>query len=491
MKLHRWFVLLLAVLVLLTGVAACGPADDTGTTTTTGDSSTTVTTTGGSADTDGTTATNNDATSDGSTMTNQGVSSQTTASTAVNKTDFSSLKGATVKIHTGATPSDEEKAFAKNFETKYGCTVKWVTVSWGEFQTKLVQLVTSGDAMDIFKASDQNFVNYVAKKLIQPIDDYIDISNPYFSETFMDMFKWKNERYILYNPNTYISHYAFIYYNKTMFEDEGVTEPYEWYKQGKWTFEQFRETAKAMTKDTNNDGKSDILGFGTWWYEGLLLANGNSQVTLKQDGTIQIDLQQKSAYTAMQLIEDMQLVDHSFDYSANVSDMFLNSKMAMILERPWEAVGAYDMYNEDYFPDELGFCPIPTGPDANGTVYAPVLIHGYAIPTGADNPLGAVAWFLENAAYSEQHQNDADVLAERRRMISDEHLAIAKEYMANATPICSFSNSIGSWGTGKWEMWAGILRDNIPPATIVTQKVGLLKNEIQRTLTGSSDKIGD
>lgn len=500
MKLYKGLALLLSVLIVVS-VTACGGGSATSGTTTnssqtqeTGEGSTT-------AATDvGTTNDGNDATTTvvggGNTTTADTATTTTTTTASTNSkpqdlNDFSDIRGTTVRIHYGSALTDEEIAYNKRFEQKYGCKVEPVVVGWSELDTKIVQLVSSGQPMDYFKLSDQNFINYAAKKLIQPIDKYIDLDNKYCSKPFMDMFVWKGEHYLMYNPATYMSHYAFIFYNKTMFEDEGVKEPYEWYKEGKWDFEQFRKTAREMTKDTNRDGKTDVYGFGTWWYEGLLMANGNSQVVVNNNGTIDITLQQKSAYTALQLIEDMQLVDHSYDWSANATEMFLNSQMAMVLERPWEAVGAYNMYNQDYFPDEIGFCPAPKGPDTGDTVYAPVLIHGYAIPMRAINPRGAVAWFLENAAYSESRQNDPKVLAERRRMISDEHRAIALEYIANSTPLCSLSNGIGSWGTGKWELWAGVLRDNIPPATIVAQKVNLLKTQIDTTISGNSGDIND
>ncbi len=423
--------------------------------------------------------------------TTKGSTAATTTRAPDKKMDFSSIKGTTLKVHIGNEPTDKDKKLAEEFKKKYGCTVTYEVISWTEFQTKLVQAVNAKTPVDYIKFSDQDFINYAAKKIIQPIDDYIDINNQYFSKSFMERFKWKNQMYLMYDPANYTSSYGFIFYNKTMFEDEGETEPYDWYKQGKWDFEQFRKTARAMAKDTNKDGKMDILGFGTWWYEGLLLANGNSQVNINQNGTIDITLQNKSAYTAMQLIEDMQLVDHSFDWNTNATEMFLNSKLAMIFERPWEAVGAYDMYNPENFPDEIGFCPMPTGPDTGGKTYAPVLIHGYGIPTGAKNPLGAVAWFIFNAEYSKQHENDADVVKDRRRALSDEHRQIALDYIAKTTPLNSHVNSIGSWVTSKWEMWAGILRDNVPPATTVQTNINILKNEIQRTLGGSSNVIDD
>lgn len=344
-------------------------------------------------------------------VTGKGTGKATTA-TPGKKMDFSSIKGTTVKVHIGGNPSAKDKKLAEEFKKRYGCTVSYEVISWTEFETKLVQSVNSKNPVDYIKYANGEFINYAVKNIIQPIDDYIDINNRHFSKNFMERYKWKNQMYLMYNPALYTSSYGFIFYNKTMFEDAGETEPYEWYKQGKWNFDQFRKTARAMTKDTNKDGKMDILGFGTWWYEAFLLANGNSEVNVNQNGTIDILLQNKSAYTAMQLIEDMQLVDHSYDWKANATEMFLNSKLAMLFERPWEAVGAYDMYNPENFPDEIGFCPMPTGPDTGGKTYAPGDHPRVRHPHRRENPLGAVAWFIFNAEYAEEHQNDADVVKE-------------------------------------------------------------------------------
>lgn len=414
------------------------------------------------------------------------VSTSNSTISSINNMNFDSIRGTTVKIHVGANASEKEKVIAAEFEKKYGCKVSFELISWTEFQTKFVQSVNDKSPVDYITVSDQEFVNYAAKNLIQPIDNYINISDTRFSKTFMDMFQWKGKHYVMYSPGSYTSSYGFIFFNKTMFEDEGVTDPYTLYKQGKWDFQKFRETARLMTKDTNNDQKMEIRGFGTWWYDAFLLMNGNSQVKINNNSTIDVILNQKSAYTAMQLIEDIQLVDHSYDWNTNATDQFMNSKLAMIFERPWHAVGVYDLYNEENFPDEIGICPPPKGTDTGATYYAPTIIHGNGIPVGAKNPKAAVAWYLFTVDYSEKHKNDADALVQRRRSLSDEHLKIANDFISIATPLNSHANGIGGWYFSKWEMWAGILRDNIPPATTVEKNINILKNEIKQTIGQST-----
>lgn len=49
-------------------------------------------------------------------------------------------------------------------------------------------------------------------------------------------------------------------YNKTMFQQRGVPDPWEAYK-GQWTWDQFVEAATRLTQDADRDGKVDIFGF--------------------------------------------------------------------------------------------------------------------------------------------------------------------------------------------------------------------------------------
>lgn len=56
------------------------------------------------------------------------------------------------------------------------------------------------------------------------------------------------------------------YYNKTMFEEYGVTTPKEHFLAGNWTWDTLLQTMEAMTQDVNSDGKTDTYGLnGASW----------------------------------------------------------------------------------------------------------------------------------------------------------------------------------------------------------------------------------
>jgi len=283
---------------------------------------------------------------------------------------------------------------------------------------------------------------------------------------------------------------AMIYYNKTMFEDAGVTDPYTLYKQGKWDYATFRKTAKDMSKDTNKDGKTDVFGFHFVFRDIFVTANGNRQVKVNDNGTVDITMNQPSAYAGWQLYQNMQLVDKSMDWQNDGPALFMGGRLAMLMERPWNVVGFYKMYDKKNFPDELGMVPPPKGPDTGSTYYAPSIMSTYSIPTHAKNPLGASAWMYFGETYKKEHYNDADAAKQRRITISDEHMKIYNEFLGKAVVINTLVNGIGDWSTARWPMEAEMIRDNVPPATAIPKHMNVLKDEINKVLN-SGGAIND
>jgi ABC-type glycerol-3-phosphate transport system substrate-binding protein len=55
-----------------------------------------------------------------------------------------------------------------------------------------------------------------------------------------------------------------VFYNKTMFENNGIKTPTEYYKEGKWDWNALKEVGIKLTQDTDKDGTIDQWGFMTW-----------------------------------------------------------------------------------------------------------------------------------------------------------------------------------------------------------------------------------
>ncbi|MDD6236823.1 MAG: extracellular solute-binding protein [Clostridiales bacterium] len=394
---------------------------------------------------------------------------------------YSKIKGTTVKVYNAADPSKENLKLADAFYKKYGCKVQWEVMAWNEFKTKLLQSVAAKNTVDYFQYFDNQFAGFAANNVLQPVDNYIYIADKTWDKQVMSLFKWSGKRYGMYSSLLPNSDFGMIYYNKTMFENAGQKEPIEYYNEGKWNFETFKQVALDMTTDENGDGTTDVYGFATWWWDWAVSANGNRQVEIKDNKTVEITLNQASAYKGMQLLADL-TKRKAYLYSDQWGEFFKQSRSAMIFERPWNAIGYYDLYNTGNF--EIGVCPPPQGPDTK-TVYAPSIIAAGGIPSGAKNPLGAAAYYFFKSNYDYEHRNDAETMKNTRKYISEEHQKIIDAYRNKSVRINTQVDGFGNWVSVRNNMWQDIFVKQIPPSTAVSAHLNELKYEINSTLRGT------
>lgn len=71
-----------------------------------------------------------------------------------------------------------------------------------------------------------------------------------------------------------------LFFNKRLFEEAGIDpeEPYDLQKDGKWTWDKFEEYCKKLTKDSDNDGKTDQYAMASFskYYLPNAAANNNA-----------------------------------------------------------------------------------------------------------------------------------------------------------------------------------------------------------------------
>lgn len=81
-----------------------------------------------------------------------------------------------------------------------------------------------------------------------------------------------------------------LFYNKRLFKDAGIDPelPYELQASGEWTWAKFEELCKKLTKDTNNDGKTDQYALASFSKEFLPIVaatNNAGFIGRNEDGT--------------------------------------------------------------------------------------------------------------------------------------------------------------------------------------------------------------
>jgi multiple sugar transport system substrate-binding protein len=105
--------------------------------------------------------------------------------------------------------------------------------------------------------------DFMAKNLLKPLDSFIakdtaEVNPNDFSAYALNATKWQGKTYGL--PDN-MSLWA-IWYNADLFTKYGVKTPTEWAKEGKWTWDQFLQTAREMTR---GQGENKTWGLGSIW----------------------------------------------------------------------------------------------------------------------------------------------------------------------------------------------------------------------------------
>jgi multiple sugar transport system substrate-binding protein len=132
--------------------------------------------------------------------------------------------------------------------------------NWGGYYANLATLIASGKKPDLAFTASEGIKFLAQNGLVVPVNKFLD-NDPSaaalkddIAPALLQSFAYAGD--ITAIPNGWND--MVIYYNRKLFAAAGLPEP-----TADWTWDKFRETAKALTKDTNGDGKTDQYGF-TW-----------------------------------------------------------------------------------------------------------------------------------------------------------------------------------------------------------------------------------
>lgn len=200
--------------------------------------------------------------------------------------------------------------------------------SWSDFIQKWITMSTSGEAPDVINVGLEAAQMAVSNDLLMPLDDVVS-GDEYLSElkeeyapALLDGFSIDDKLYGLPSGTQTM----LIYYNKTMFDEAGLAYP----KDG-WTWDEFLENAKALTKE---DGS--VYGFGLsssyfqltpWWVTNdAALVSEDSQPTLNSTEMVE------AVEFLNQMVKDKVTPD---PISSDVYTMFSSKQLAMVGAGRW------------------------------------------------------------------------------------------------------------------------------------------------------------
>jgi ABC-type glycerol-3-phosphate transport system substrate-binding protein len=203
----------------------------------------------------------------------------------------------------------------------------------------IVRLSTSiagGEPPDLFLMNYRYYGQFAARDALEPVDTYLEGSEASsagdFFGTAMTPFQWQGRQVCL--PQNVSS--LVVYYNADRFAEAGLPLPAEG-----WTWDDMVRSARALTRDDDGDGTTDVYGLGVdpeiIRLAPLIWSNGGSLVDDEAAPT-RFDFD-APAVTAMQRFIDLRSLHEvtPTDEEAESEDLetrFLNDRLGMLMESP-------------------------------------------------------------------------------------------------------------------------------------------------------------
>lgn len=129
--------------------------------------------------------------------------------------------------------------------------------SQGEYRQRLAAAFSSGAPPDVMLVNYRRFATFADQGGLEPLTTYLAdsavIAEADFFPLAIDSFRWQGDIWCI--PQNISS--LVVYYNQDLFDAAGLSYP-----AGDWSWNDFLETAQALTQDTNGDGRIDQYGAG-------------------------------------------------------------------------------------------------------------------------------------------------------------------------------------------------------------------------------------
>ena len=257
--------------------------------------------------------------------------------------------------------------------------VKNIHVSGRSYSQKLLTMLAGNVPPDVAFCYEGDYGLLVRKGALTRLPDERVDTEAYFDEVIKAYYYEGGYYAIPRTMNTYV-----VFYNEDLFEQEGVSTP-----TGDWTWDDFLNAAKRLTKDTDGDGFTDQFGclvspIGIT-YAGTSFALQNEGELIGQDGSFVGDDPQhiERNVETLTFLRDLQYKHRVAPTSSYVQQakvggsLFIRGKVAMHVDGTWYLMQAREA--EDF---RWNIAPLPYRRKKANTIQSAC----YIIPKTAAHP---------------------------------------------------------------------------------------------------------
>jgi len=206
--------------------------------------------------------------------------------------------------------------------------------SQSDYRKRLGADFAAGTPADVILLNYRRYAAFAARGVLEPLGPYLEASRVIRAGDFypqaLEPFRWQGT--VMCVPQNLSS--LVVYYNRDLFDRAGVPRPTE-----DWTWDDFLQAARALTRDTRGTGRIDQYGLGTevsiFRLAPFVWQNGGELVDDPRAPT-RLTLDAPPAREALQWFVDLQtkhrVVPDLVEEKAESSERrFLNGRLGMFL----------------------------------------------------------------------------------------------------------------------------------------------------------------
>lgn len=264
----------------------------------------------------------------------------------------------------------------------YGLEVDCEVVAAEQMLTRFVNRAMAKDPPDLypcfFKPSLYN------SGYVQPWDGLIDLDSKLWKDIKNEVtqYKWNGH---IYSISPKFDRYAYVYYNKAMFDEAGEDYPADLFRKNKWDWNVFKNLSKQLTVDPQNTGTPTQYGVGIGEGEYLMYTTGSHFITFGANGELKNNLKSAEVARAMNFYIDLRKSGKMYS-GTTPREAFAQGQIAMLVGHMWYLSSFKNLVARN----ELGMAPLPKDPAAAST-YTLADSWGWCLSKDAKNVQGAVA----------------------------------------------------------------------------------------------------
>lgn len=302
--------------------------------------------------------------------------------------------GKEIELYNWNTQITAQKAAIERFTKETGIKVKYTVEGYETYLAKLASLVATGNPPTVVRLRD-NDPSYMMS--MQPINKTgYDFNDTYWDQ---DILMEYNVNGLLYGVNLESSPYyqpMVTFYNQELIDKYSLEDPYELWKDGKWTWKKMYEICEDFVKAAGDgySGLSTLVGE-------YVFSAGSSYYSYK-DNKYSANLKTTAFLKAMQNMNTQYQKGNICDIVGNSSDFSLG-KILFCNESEIAGRQSHYMMPEIKKKGTLRAVPIPAV-DGQKEYYVPILENeAYGVPNKAKNIELApyfLRFYLDTANYN-------------------------------------------------------------------------------------------